>query len=320
MDIIPWKFTDDQFEIETRDSVKKAVILSTFHDNNLRLIAIQFPLLLPLYTRYHPLHLALLAGYQTLSSSGSVQQGDRETVTQSLIDAKALLSENWIPAILPIYKKTSARYLALFPNGLKPFNSGGIDSRIAAYNVLSMNMGTDTALAKIKAVVDTTYTSLLLARSNQNDAKNTTSSNSVLLEGLRFAAMKMQYRNLGNIMDNFCDNIVTMCSLLFDLATLRESNQVVFAGTILRLGSKNILSHTFLATDQFAIKIIGTGTYKFYLSATATGTESTAVDVLANIKKTITLSQFGVTDFPNHRFLNLVSTSTEAGSYRLQLF
>ena len=319
MDIIPWKFTDDQFEISTRGSIKKALILSNFHDNNLRILAQEYPLLLPLYTRYHPLHLAFVAGCQNLTSSGSVQQGDRETVTQSFIAAKALLTEDWILAILKVYKKKSARYLAIFPNGLKPFNSGGIDNKIDAFKVLSLNIGSDAALADIKEVVDTTYASLLLARKTQTDAISTTTSNSVLLENLRVAAMKMQYRNLGYTMDNFCDTVALMCTLIFDLVTLRESNQVLFAGTIVRMGSKSILSHTFLPADQFAIKIIGTGSYKFYLSSTATGTESTAVDVLANIKTTITLSQFGVTDFPNHRFLNLVSASTEAGSYRLQL-
>ena len=314
-----WKFTDDQFEIETRNSVKKAVILSTFHDNNLRIISQQFPALLPLYTRYHPLHLALIAGYDSRTSLGNVQQGDRETVTQSFKIAKLLLTEELIPAILKIYKEITPRYKAILPNGLKPFNSNGIDKKIKAFNILSMNIGTDPALATIKATIDSTYESLVLARKGQTDAITKTVSTSATLEPLRYAAMKMMYRNLGNIMDNFCDTVAVMCALLFDLVTLRESAQVIFKGTILRMGSKNILSHTFLADDQFAIKIIGTGSYKFYLSATATGKESTEVEVLANIKTIITLSQFDVTDFANNRFLNLESTSTEAGSYRLQL-
>ena len=319
MDIKPWKFTDDQFEIETRDNVKKAIILSTFHDRNLRVLSLQYPALLPLYTRYHVVHLAFIAGYDAHTSSGEVQQGDRKTVTQSLKASKLLLTEEWIPSISKIYKISSPEYMAIFPNGLKPFNSGGIDKKIKAFNILSLNIGADPALATIKTVIDSTYTALLLTRTGQNDAKTNTASSSALLEPLRFAAMKMMYRNLGNIMDNFCDTVAVMCALVFDLVTLRESAQKVYRGNILRMASKNILSHTFLADDEFAIKIIGTGSYKFNLSSTATGVDNTEVEVFANIKTIIKISQFEVTDYSNYRFLNLVSSSSEAGSFRLQL-
>jgi len=319
MELIHWKFTDDQFEIETRNSVKKAIVLSTFHDSNLRILSLQYPALLPLYTRYHPLHLALVAGYDSRTSLGSVQQGDRETVTQSFKTAKLLLTEELIPAILKIYKVSTPRYKAILPNGLKPFNSKGIDKKIKAFNILSMNIGTDPALATIKTTIDSTYDSLVLARKGQTDAITKTVSTGATLEPLRYVAMKMMYRNLGNIMDNFCDTVSMMCTLVFDLVTLRESSQVLFKGTILRMASKNILSHTFLADDEFAIKIIGTGSYKFYLSSTATGKENTEVEVFANIKTIIKLSQFEVTDFANNRFLSLESTSSEAGSFRLQL-
>ncbi len=319
MDLIPWKFTEDQFEIETRGSVKKAVILSIAHDNNLRILSFQYPLLSPLYTRYHPLHLLFMSGYDSLSSSGSLKHGERESVSQSLVAAKLLLTEEWMPAILLIYKKKSPRFKAIFPNGLKSFNKGGIDKKIKAFDLLSLNIGTDPALATIKGVIDTTYTALHLARTNQNAAKIYTSGNSVLLETLRFNAMKMQYRNLGYIMDNFCDTVAIMCALVFDLVTLRESPQVIFKGTILRMASRNILSHTFLADDQFAVKIIGTGSYRFWLSPTANSNENTEVEILANIKTVIKLSQFEVTDYANNRFLNLESTSTEAGNFRLQL-
>jgi len=63
MDIKYWKFTDDQFDTETGDKVKKAIIKRNFHDRNLRLLAHQFPALLPLYIRYDVVHLTLIAAY-----------------------------------------------------------------------------------------------------------------------------------------------------------------------------------------------------------------------------------------------------------------
>jgi hypothetical protein len=316
---LAWKYVDDQFEISTRKSFKKAVVISTFHDNALLTLSTTYPGLLPLYLRYHPLHLALVAASNTHTSSGSLQQGDRRSVKQEFAASKLLLTEDWIPAILLIYKKTTPRYKAIFPNGLKHFNSGGIDDKIAAFNVLSMNIGTDAALAAIKTLVDSNYASLLLARSTQSSAKTTTSDNSTVSETARAAAMKMQYRNLGNIMDNFCDTIETMCGLVFDLVTLRENPQTIFTGTVSAGAENNILAHTFLATDQIAIKITGSGSYKVFLSTTATGTGSTAVNVIANIKKVITVSAFGVTDYAGARFLNVVSLSGDTASFRVQL-
>jgi hypothetical protein len=84
----PWKFTINQMEIETRESLRKAVILGTFHDNALATLSVTYPLLLPLYVRYHPLHLALVAAYNQHTSLGSTQQGNRLSVTQETANIK----------------------------------------------------------------------------------------------------------------------------------------------------------------------------------------------------------------------------------------
>lgn len=315
----PWKYIDDQFEITTRTNLKRAVILSTFHDNALATLSATYPLLLPLYVRYHSLHLALIAAYNTHTSSGSVQQGERLSVKQEFAASKMLLTEDWIPEILRIYKKTTPRFKAIFPDGLKTFNTGGIDDKIAAFDVLSKNIGSDVALATIKTAVDSNYLSLLLARSTQSTAKTTTLDNSTLSETARVNAMEMQYRNLGNIMDNFLATRETMCGLVFDLVTLRENPQTIFTGGIVAGAKDNILAHTFLATDQFAVKIIGSGTYKLYLSPTDKGIDSKSILITANIRQKITISSFGVTNYSTHRFLNVLSLSADAATYRVQL-
>jgi len=314
-----WKYVDNQMELVTRHSLKRAVILSTFHDNALLALSVTYPALLPLYNRYHPLHLALVNAYNKHTSSESLQQGETLSVAQEYAVSKALLTEEWIPEILRIYKKSTPRYKALFPTGLKPFNKGGIDEKIAAFNVLSENIGTDAALATIKTDVDSNYASLLLARSTQSSAKTTTSDNSTASEEARVAAMTMQYRNLGNIMDNFYDTREKMCGLVFDLVTLRENPQTIFTGSIAEGATDNILAHTFLAADQFAAKIVGSGSFNLYLSTTPTGTDSTPVPMTANIKKIITASSFGVSDYANHRYLVVVNLSAEAASFRVQL-
>ncbi len=53
-----WKYILDQMEIESATNVKKAMKLSLFHDTALNTLSSTMPLLMPLYTRDHPLHLA----------------------------------------------------------------------------------------------------------------------------------------------------------------------------------------------------------------------------------------------------------------------
>ncbi len=316
---LAWKYIDDQFVQVTRDSVKRSIILSTFHNNALFTLSTKYPLLLTLYNRYHPLHLALIQSNNQRTSSGSLQQGDRLTVMQDYAAAKLLLTEEWMPVILGLHKKTSPRYLAIFPDGLKDFNRGGIDDKIEAFDVLSKNIGDEPALASIKALVDSTYASLLVVRNTQSSAKTTSSDDSTTLEDARLAAMSMQYRNMAFIVDNFYETREAMCALIFDLVTLRENPQTIFTGKVLAGESSNILAHTFLAADEVAVKIVGSGTFKLRLSSSASGTDSAAVLVTANIKQKITISAFDITNYALHRYLNVENLSGNAGSYRVQL-
>ncbi len=314
-----WKYIDNQFIFVTSDSVRKAVILSIFHDNALRTLSVTYPLLLPLYTRYHPLHLALVAAYNQHTSSGSLQQGDRLTVTQQYAISKKLLVNVWLPLILGLHPKGSPRYKAILPGGLSPFNIGTIDTKIDAFGVLGLNIGSEADLATVKTATDSNHASLLLLREAQSSAITTTSDNSDTLETARKAAMVMQYRNLGNMMDNFYDTIETMCPLVFDLVTLRENPQTIFTGSILSMAKENLLAHSFLAVDKIAVKIVGSGTFKLTLSSSVDGADSIEIIVTANIKKEITISAFGVTNFALHRFLNVESLSGDAATYRVQL-
>jgi len=314
-----WKYINNQFIFVTDGSVRKAVILSTFHDNALKTLSTTYPLLLPLYTRYHTVHLALVAAYNTHTSSGGLQQGDRLSVAQQYAISKHLLAGEWMPVILGLHLKGSPRYKAILPHGLSPFNIGTIDTKIAAFGILAENIGSELALATIKTAAENNHISLQLARNTQNSAITTTSDNSDTLETTRIDAMVMQYRNLGNMMDSFYDTIDTMCPLVFDLVTLRENPQTIFTGSVLKGAHANILAHTFLATDEMAVKIVGSGTFKLFLASTDAGVDSIEIVMNANIKQTIKISGFGVTNFALHRFLNVTSLSGDAATYRVQL-
>jgi hypothetical protein len=315
--ILPWKYISNQLDSETERSVQEAVTLSLHHDSALRVLSQIIPTLLPLYTRYHPLHQSFMDGYSNLSSVGGLKQGDRISVKEALVTAKTTLTNVWLPTILILYVKKSARYISLFPKGMKSFTTKGIDARITAYATLAKNMDNDADLATIKDAVLETYGKLLSARSTQNGAKTTTKMTSGKLDELRTDAMNMQYRNLGFIMDQFFDTRETLCPLLFDLKTLRVNPQTVFTGKLIADGLKAVLGNTFVETDSISVKL--NQACKIFLSNTIGGINSTGILVPANIKTTIKIADFGVTNYAAFRFITIVNQEKVVAKYSITL-
>lgn len=314
---LPWKYLSNQLDTETERSILEAVKLSLYHDSALFTLSQTMPGMVPLYTRYHPLHLNFMDGSSTLDSVGGAKQGNRITVEEAFVTAKDSLTNNWLPAILVLYNRKSARYIQLFSKGMKPFTTKGIDARIAAYETLAKNMGTDASLATIKTDVLLTHTNLLSARGTQKDAKTINKSTSGKLELLRIAAMDMQYRNLGNIMDNFFETRETICPLVFDLATLRINPQTVFAGKLVANGLKAVMGNTFVATATMSVKV--SAACKLYLSNTIGGTNNTPILVPENIKTTINVADFGVTNYSAYRFITIVNQTSMGAKYSITL-
>ncbi len=315
--ILPWKYISNQLDSETERSVHEAVTLSLHHDSALFSLSKTIPELQPLYDRYHPLHLDFMDGYSNLSSVDGLKQGDRITVKDAFIEAKKSLSDDWLPAILVLHTKKSARYKSLFSKGMKSFTTKGIDARINAYKTLAKNMGSDSDLATIKDAVIVTYGKLLNARSIQNGAKTTTKMTSGKLDELRTAAMNMQYRNLGFIMDQCFETRETLCPLVFDLKTLRVNPQTVFTGKLVATGIKAVLGNTFVATDSISVKL--NQECKIFLSNTIGGMNSTEILVPANIKTSIKVADFGISNYAAFRFITIVNQANVVAKYSITL-
>ena len=218
---LDWKYIANQFLNETEDSIRKAIILSNWHDGALHALKLTYPQLIPLYDRYHPLHLALEATYSFHQSVLGGRIG--ETLNLEQIFAAAVLKHHvWDIAIQGFYLDTTVRYKQIFPFGFKPFHHNPIDLKINAYNTLSLNIGTDANLAAVKADVDAVYALLDNARDVQNGAKGATKDGSGVVKNAVEAAMVMQYRNGGNVMDNLYEHRKVICNAIFDLQTLRR--------------------------------------------------------------------------------------------------
>lgn len=219
--------------------------------------------------------------------------------------------DNWDPRIQIVYAKTSSRYKEIFPDGRKPFYRGSKDTRIEAVNTLAQNIGPDPQLTAIYSEVTMYYTSLDTARDFQTGKKAGTKIGSSLVQDAVEAAMLMQYRNLGFLINKGGDK-PQLIAPFFDVQTIRERDQRIFTGTLDPSENEAVLVHTFLADDELRLKITGDAPARFYLGSTTNATDSNFVEIAGNHEQTITLSQFGVTDYHEHRHLTVVNQSPTA--------
>jgi len=316
-----WHYLDNQFVNITRRNFKKAVIISRFHDSVLAAVAtepIPDPDIILLYNRYHPLHLELSQNYNSWRAQGGVQEGSTLTLDQLL----GLLPEkvfNWESRVGVLYPKASAQYRVMFPNGRAIFNKGGKDQRLDAVDSLALALATDPALSMLKIDVDAFYTQLLNARQLQAGNIANTRGDSAQLEQAVLQAMKMQYRNLGFLIDKIENP--EMVAVFFDVATIRERDQREFTGTLDPVENEAVLVHTFMADDTLRLRSNGDADIKFYLSATPNGTDGNAITILANQQQTITASDFAPTDYNTHRYLTAVNQSaTTTTHYLVELY
>lgn len=304
----PWIYASNMFLVATRTSYRKAFKLSNYHDSALAKAAASDPAFLPAYNRYHPLHLDFVQKYNEWVSAGGSQEGQTLNVKQQLTLALAQL-DNWDVDIQVVYKKNTPGYKAIFNDGRKPFNSGGVDSRINAFDILSKNIGADPALAAVKALVDAAYLLLDTARDNQEGAIANKKHGKGNAETARVAIMSMQYRNTAWVMDNYYDTRENMLNTLIDLETLRDLQQSSFTATLAIGENKQVLVRTFAADDVMRLKVDGPGPVVFYLASTPGGTDSTPIYRNANQDEKITISQFNVPNYGTHRYLTAINQS-----------
>jgi hypothetical protein len=304
-----WKYLSIQFEVETRDSFKKALKLSNYHMSVLQKVAAEDPLTplwLVLMTRYQPLHNAIVQRYNAWKNARGAQQGETLNVDQLL----ALMTANlniWDPQIQVVFNRTSPQYKAMFPQGRTPFQQGPKDLRIEAVGALADALQPFPALSAVQSLVVTYYSQLDTARDTQGGAKGYTGVMSNTMENARVNAMIMQYRDLALLMDHFWDNL-TMVENFFDLATLRESAQTEYTATLEAGESHALLTHTFMADEELTVKLYEAGgPLAIYLASFEGGTDSTPVIVPPHGNVTFMAEDFGITDYGLHRHITVIN-------------
>lgn len=326
----PWQYAVNQFINSTRTSYKKAFKLSNYHDAYLLKMKTDFPAdpdWTTLYDRYHPLHLSLVAAYNAWVAAGGQSEGQTLNLDQmlELLVQRAGLWDAMVQTVAG-FEKGTPNYLAVFPNGRKPFGTGGKTERVNAVSALGTAMAAFPALAAVKALVDAFATQINDARDIQEGAKGGKKSGSLDVESKRIVAMTGQYRNLGFLMDKYADT-PDLITPFFDLAVLRSTRQSVFTGTLDPAENEAVLTHTFMPDDELDLTITGDPgvpagvQVSFYLATTPNGTDSMAIKVAANEAiKSITASEFGIMDYSTHRYLTAVNENGMVLKYEVELW
>lgn len=316
--ITDWKYIENQFTTATRDNLKKALKLSNYHDAALSKLKDEDPAWLPIYTRYHPMHVEYVQKYNLWKSAGGAQEGETLNVEQLLKTSYEKIYD-WDLDIQKQYKKTTPRYKSIFPNGRKPFYQGSIDEQINAYNTLSQNIGADATLATVRAEVDTTYGELDAARDKQEAAKGSTKGESGNVDTAARHVMIMQYRNMAFTLDNYYNERDAYCNRIFDLPLLRNLEQKKFTGTLDINEVEPVLIHTFAEDDEIWLSAQPAYPVEFYLATTPGGNNSTALVVKTAEVSKITAADFGITNYGTHRYLTAVNVSGAETHYVVEL-
>ena len=306
----PWTYFANPFQNSVKRSFKKAIKISTYTDAQLysKRLDVFYG---PLYTTYHPLHVALLAAYNTWKAQGNVQIGSTFTIQELLQTLSSIKIGEWDLQIQAVYAKKTASYLVLLPHGHKPYQTGTKQERINTVAQLKTNLTGITALATTETDVTTFYGELIAADLAQTGNVGNTKTNSGLLVTAISNAMAGLFSILGSCIAKFPGN-PSACSPIFDMATIRNQQQSVYMGSLAVAAFQTIAERTFVDGDSFDGYNTGLVSIGYYLAAhNGDGPAGyTVVPVVTGATDTIDISQF--TNDTANNFLSVVNLSTVA--------
>ena len=183
-----------------------------------------------LYISFHPFNVTYdtcFAAWNALKTSNpgktlDVQQNVEELITNI---------GNWDVAIQGVHNRSSAAYKSLFPKHRTPFQSGTVASRIIALEALIASIGTDAALATVKADIVTFLAEFKVARTKQSGQITTIDTALTALDEATLAAAEKMFYVYGGLVMKFFQTPKSMEDYM-PVALLQESFQTTFVATL----------------------------------------------------------------------------------------
>jgi hypothetical protein len=311
-----WIFLDNPMINTTNNSYRLAVRISTKHDSAL-LAGNADAYINSLYTVYHPLHLVLMDAYNAWVGQGGLQQGKTLNLKQLLKQLSNTKINAWDAAIQVVYAVDTPQYMGLLPNGHKPFQSGTQTKRMAAVSGLIDAIGSDAALAAVKAVIVAFNTQLVNANTSQKGSISTTRTLSDGVDAARIAMCTAQFADLGSMINHWPDATENM-EQYYDLEAIRKGQQVFFTNSVKAKKIKFIVKRTFIDTDKVRLTNTGTVPLQFYLSENKTNpAPGTAIHVDPGTEREVFAPELGLITHTHLLVYNPDAVST--GYYEVEL-
>jgi hypothetical protein len=217
------------------------------------------------------------------------------------------------------YAKKTTRYKALFPHAHKPFLNGTTADRISALNSLVTAIGTDAALASVKAAIVLYESNLNTALGNKSSSKQTTGNTSDAVETARVNMVASMLSSYGKMLDHFNTN-PQVAAKYFDEHNLRNTLQVDFRNNHQPvLSIHHIVKRGFENSVQIEVENNGNDHLQVYLSDQPNGAVATIfVDAPPHTTAMHPINEFG--DYNLNHFLNIYNPSaTELGSWAIHI-
>ncbi len=245
-----------------------------------------------LFTFFDPLNTAMQDEEAALEAQIAAQKGSTATVDDLLETLSSDKIELWDINIQTVYRKGTPQYIAILPNGRKPFQSGKKDDRITTVKALSTALTGISALSATKSDVDTFYTAINNARSAQTGKKGDTGSDSDALTDTVIAGMEGLYYVLTTCLAKYYTAPKTV-EPLFALNLIRNSEQEVFMRTW-SAGYEFIAKRTLLGTDKIRFKVISGMPVRFFIAEEKNDTDpKTFKDVQGEEEEVFTVADLG---------------------------
>jgi len=287
-----WIYLQNPFFNCTKKNYKKAVKISSYTDAQLFTKSTD-PFYGPMYTAYHPLHLALVATYNIWKAQGGTQKGSTVTIMQLLTQLSPGKSGIWNRAVQALHPIGSAIYTAIFPKKMFPFYNGTKLERINAVSQLEIaltgKVGLETTLTDVTAFAG----SLGTANISQSGNIGNTTNASTNVETARANAMVMLYSIMGQSIGHFAAT-PNMVTVLFKLNVIRNTLQTIFTGTLNKSFFETIAQRTLAIDDTIDATNDGATLLGFYLAENpGEGPHGyTVINVSASKTSTLKVSDF----------------------------
>ena len=324
----PWGIAANIFLRAIKGSYSNAQKMSNFFLSKLQAHNTDADIAL-IITSFTPFDTTMNTTYFTFIAQGGIQSGASETFSQKLaeITANVFIWDSTAGLIYPPSSAlTSGKYMALFPNGHGPFQTGSQINRINAIKALSVALAAAiandavnaAALTTLQGKVDTYYTDLKKTYDDKNDGKNISSTQSDACFDAAVAVCEQMYIGLGTLMIKYYKTPEVIGGY-FDEATIRGHQQTDFTHLVKPVHVYTIAQRTLAATAQIRINNTGTAVLRFYvgnIKDTAIG--ATFIEVAPGANNDYAASLLG--DVVNNHFITVYNPDgIQTGSFVLNL-